>query len=94
MKMLGLTEGKITKDQNGENMSQLEFTEVILVHCIIDDISYQQDSRVLYTFIPNKSFCQLVDISPRSLIFLKTSNSKMNNEEMNKEINIGSQISV
>ena len=38
MKMLGLTEGKITKDQNGENVSQLEFTEVILVHCIIETL--------------------------------------------------------
>ena len=94
MKMLGLTKSKITKDENGENVPQLEFFVVILVHCVIGDINYQQDSRVLYTFVPNKSFGQLVDISPRSLMLLKSFNSKMNTEEMKKEKNTGSQISV
>ena len=94
MKMLGLTKSKITKDENGENVPQLEFSVVILVHCVIGDINYQQDSRVLYTFVPNKSFGQLVDISPRSLMLLKSFNSKMNTEEMKKEKNTGSQVSV
>ena len=45
--------------------------EVVLVHCNIVNNNYQQDSRVLYTFVPNKSFGQLLDISPKNFIFLK-----------------------
>ena len=54
-------------------MPHLEINEVILVHCNIVNNDYQQDSRVLYTFVPNKSFGQLLDISPKNVIFLKTS---------------------
>ena len=53
-------------------MPHLEITEVVLVHCNIVKKHYQQDSRVLYTFFPNKSFGQLLDISPKAFIFLKT----------------------
>ena len=56
MKLLGSTENKITKDKNGENVPHLEITEVVLVHCNIFNNDYQQDSRVLYTFVPNKPF--------------------------------------
>ena len=52
-------------------MPHLEITEVILVHRNIINNDYQHKSRVFYTFIPNKSFCQLVGISPKNLIFLK-----------------------
>ena len=52
-------------------MPNLEITKVVLVHCNIDDNDYQHDSRVLYTFIPNKSFGQLTDVSPKNTIFLK-----------------------
>ena len=55
MKLLRSTENKITKDKNGENVPHLEITEVVLVHCNIVNNDYQQDSRVLYTFVPNKS---------------------------------------
>ena len=54
MKLLGSAKGKITKDENGENMPHLEITEVILVHCNIVNNNYQQNSKVLYTFISNK----------------------------------------
>ena len=53
MKLLGNTESEITKDDSGENVSHLEITEVVLVHCNIVNNNYQHDSRVLYTFIPN-----------------------------------------
>ena len=53
-------------------MPNLEITKVVLVHCNIDDNDYQQDSRVLYTFILNKSFGQLTDVSPKNTIFSKT----------------------
>ena len=76
MKLLGSTESKITKDKNGENVPHLEITEVVLVHCNMVNNDYQQDSRVLYTFVPNKSFGSLLDISPSNHIFLKTFNSE------------------
>ena len=76
MKLLGSTENKITKDKNGENVLHLEITEVVLVHCNMVNNDYQQDSRVLYTFVPNKSFGSLLDISPSNHIFLKTFNSE------------------
>ena len=55
MKLLGSTESKITKDKNGENVPHLEITEVVLVHCNLVNNDYQQDSRMLYTFVPNKT---------------------------------------
>ena len=76
MKLLGSTENKITKDKNGENVPHLEITEVVLVHCNIVDNDYQQDPRVLYTFVPNKPFGSLLEISPTSFIPLKTFNSE------------------
>ena len=60
----------------------LEITEVILVHCNIVNNDYQQDSRVLYTFVPNKSFGSLLEISPTNYIFLKTFNSEYNENEV------------
>ena len=71
MKLLGSTENKITKDKNGENEQHLEITEVILVHYDIVNTDYQQDSRVLYTFVPNEPFGSLLEISPTNHIFLK-----------------------
>ena len=56
-------------------MPHLEITEVKVVHCNIFNNDYQQDSNVLYTFVPNKSFGQLLDISSKNFIFLKSSNS-------------------
>ena len=76
MKLLGITENKITKKNNGENVSHLENTEVVLVHCKIVNNDYQQDSRVLYKFVLNKPFGSLLEISPKSHIFLKTFNSE------------------
>ena len=68
MKLLGSTKSKITKDENGENVSHLEITEVVLVHCNIVNNDYQCDSRVFYTFVSNKSFSQLLDISPKKFV--------------------------
>ena len=82
MKLLGSTKSKITEDKNGENVPHLEITEVVLVHCNIVDNDYQQDSRVLYTFVPNKSFGSLLEISPTNHIFLKTFNSEYNEIEV------------
>ena len=76
MKLLGSNKNKIIKDKNGENSPYLEITEVILVHCDIVNNDYRQDSRVLYTFVPNKPFGSLLEISPTNHIFLKTFNSE------------------
>ena len=72
MKLLGSTENKITKDKNGENVPHLEIIEVMLVDCNIVNNDYQQDSKILYTFVPNKPFRSLLEISPKNHIFLKT----------------------
>ena len=76
MKLRASTKSKVTKHKNGKNMPHLEITEVVLVHCNIVSNDYQHDSRVLYTFIPNKPFGQLLDISPKNFIYLKTFNSE------------------
>ena len=69
MKLLGSTENKITKYKNGENVLDLEITEVALVYCNIFNNDYQQDSRVLCTFDSNKPFGSLLEISPANHIF-------------------------
>ena len=69
IKLLGSTENKIIKYKNSENLPHLEITEVVLVHCNIVNNDYQQDSRVLYTFVPNKPFGSLLEISPTNHIF-------------------------
>ena len=71
MKLLVNIKNKINKDKDGENVPHLEITEAVLGHCNIVNNDYQHDSRVMYKFVPNKSFGQLLDISP-SFIFLKT----------------------
>ena len=76
MKLFGSTKNEITKDKNGENVPPLEMTEVLLVQCNIVNNDYQQDSRVLYTFVPNKAFGNLLEIYPTNHIFLKTFNSE------------------
>ena len=76
MKLFGSTESRINKDKNGENVPFQEIIEIILVHCNIVNKDYQQDSRVLYTFVPNKSFGQLLGISSENFTFLKNFNSE------------------
>ena len=82
MKLLGSSKSKITKDKNRENISYLESTEVVLIHCNVVNNSYQQNSRVFYTFVLNKSFGQLLDISPENFIFLKTLDSQFSYDEV------------
>ena len=76
MKLLGRTKGKITKDKNGENVAHLEVAELALVHCNLTNNDYQQDSRIFYTFVPNKTFGSLLEISPTNHVFLKRFNSE------------------
>ena len=71
MKLLGSTENKITQDKNGKNVPHLEITEAVLVHRNTGNNGYQQDLKILYTFVPNKSFGNLLEIIPTSFIPLK-----------------------
>ena len=68
MKLLGSTRDTTDADKNSENVPRLENVEVVLVHCNLVNNSYQQASRVLFTFVPNKQYGQLISISPYSLI--------------------------
>ena len=82
MKLLGSTKNKTAKDKNGENVTYLEITEVILVHCNIVNNDCQQDSRVLYIFVPNKPYGNLLEIFPKNHIFFKKINSKFQTMEV------------
>ena len=82
IKLFRSTKSKIAKDKNGEHVAHLEITEVVLVHCNMVNNDYQQDSKVWYTFVPNKSFGQLLDISPKSFIFLTTFDAEFSDIEV------------
>ena len=76
MKLLGSTESKITEDKNDENVPHLKVVELVLVHCNLVNNDYQQNLRILYTFVPNKLFGSLLEVSPTNHIFLKTFSSE------------------
>ena len=85
-KLLGSTESKITNNKNGENVPHLEIVELVLVYCNLVNNDYQQDSRILYTFVSNKTFGSLLEISPTNQVFLKKFNLNF------KRLKYGSQI--
>ena len=74
MKLLGSTKDTADADKNSENVPRLENFEVVLVHCNLVNNSYQQASRVLFTFVPNKQYGQLISISPYTLKFFRNKN--------------------
>ena len=76
MKILGSTESKITGEKNGENVPHLEVAELVLIHCNIVNNSYERNSIILYTFVPNKPFGSLLEISASNHIFLKKFSSE------------------
>ena len=76
MKLLGSTEKDVDKDKDEEDVPKLESVEVVLLHCNLVNNSYQQASKVLFTFVPNKEFSRLITISPHSLTMLKTTNTE------------------
>ena len=82
MKLLGNTKNIIDSDKNSENVPRLENVEVVLVHCNLVNNSYQQHSRVLFTFVPTKQYGKLISISPHSLVFLKTMNTEFSEVEV------------
>ena len=76
MKLLESTTISIDKDKNRELVPKLESVDLVLVHCNLVNNSYQQASKVLFTFVPNKKYGQLITVSPHSLIMLKTANTE------------------
>ena len=76
MKLFGSTKKVTDKTKNGEKVTSLEVVEVVLVQCNLVDNQYQQKSEVLYTFTPNKSYADLLNVEPSNLVFLKTYNTE------------------
>ena len=76
MRLLESSKKDIDQDKDGEIVPKLESAEVVLVHCNLVNNNYQQASKVLFTFVPNKQFGQLINISPHSLVMLKTTNTE------------------
>ena len=76
MKLLGSAKKDVAPDKGGEDVPKLEAAEIVLVHCNLVNNNYQQESKVLFTFVPNKQLGQLINISPHSLTMLGTTNTE------------------
>ena len=76
MKLLGSSRKDVNLNEDGENVPNLETVEVVLVHCNLLNNNYQQASEVLFTFVPNKQFGQLITITPHSPTMLKTTSAE------------------
>ena len=82
MKLLGSTKKVVDKDKNGENVPKLESVEVVLIHCNLVKNNYQHTSMVLFTFVPNKEFGQLINISPHAFTMMNTVNNEFSSVEV------------
>ena len=82
MKSLESTKKDADKDKDDENVPKLESVEVVLVHCNLVKNDYQHTSKVLFTFVPNKEFGQLINISPHSLMMMNRVNTKFSSVEV------------
>ena len=82
MKLLGSTKKDIDQEKDGENVQKLESVEVVSAHCNTVNNNYQQVSKVLFTFVPNKQFGQLINILPTSLTMLDTTNTEFSSIEV------------
>ena len=76
MKLFGSTKRAVDKYKDGENVPKLESVEVVLVHCNLVKNNYQHTSKVLYTFVPNKEFGLLINISSYSLTMMNSANTE------------------
>ena len=76
MKLIGSTKKYVDSDKNSENVAKLESVEVVLVHCNLVKNDYQHTSKILFSFVPNKQFGQLINISPHSLTMMNTVNTE------------------
>ena len=76
MRLLGSSADTIDGDKNSELVPKLESVDLVLVHCNLVNNSHQKASKVLFTFVPNKKYSQLINVSPETLIMLKTVNTE------------------
>ena len=76
MKLLGSTKKDVDANKNSKNVPKLKSIEVVLVHCNLVKNGYQHASKVLFSFVPNKEFGQLINISPHSLTMMNTVNTE------------------
>ena len=76
MKLLGSTKKVVDKDKNEERVPKLEIVEVVLVYCNLVKNDYQHTSKVLFTFVPNKKFGKLINISPHLFTMMNTVNTE------------------
>ena len=92
MELLGSLKNFIDQDKDGEIVPRLETAEVVLVHCNLVNKSYQQGLKVLFTFVPNKQFGQLITITPHSgnaeFSFIKIWFTDQNNRPLEIEDNL------
>ena len=82
MSLLGSTKKDVDKDKDGENVAKLESVKFVIVHCNSVRNDYQHTSKVLFTFVPNKQFGQLINILPHSLTMVSTVNTKFSSVEV------------
>ena len=82
MKLLGSTKKVVDKNKNGEIVPKLESVEVVLVHCNLVKNDYQHASKVLFTFVPNKKFGKLLNISPHVFTMMNTINTEFSSAEV------------
>ena len=82
MKLLGTGIKKVDKNKDEEKITKLESVEVVLVHCDLVKNDYKHTTKVLFTFVPNKEFGQLINISPHSLTMMNTVNTEFSSAEV------------
>ena len=82
MKLLGSTENVVDKGKDSENVPKLESVEVVLVHCNLVKNDYQHASKVLFSFVLNKQFGQLLNVSPHVFTMMNTVNTEFSSVEV------------
>ena len=100
MRLLGSSRKDIDQNKDGKIVPKLEAVEVVLVHCDLVNNNYQQASKVLFTFVPNKQFGQLITITPHSPTMLKTANTEFSfmdtwfTDQNNRSLEIEDNVSI
>ena len=100
MKLFGSTKKDVDKDKDGENVPKLKSVAVVLVHCNLVKNDYQHTSKVLFSFVPNKQFGQLINISPHSLMMMNTVNTEYSfvevwfTDQASKALEIGDNVNL
>ena len=92
MNLLRTTKKVVDQDKNGENVPRLESVEVVLKHCNLVKNDYQLTSKVLFSFVPNKEFGQLINIAPYSLTIMSTVNTNFFLLKFGLQINLVKQL--